>query len=173
MRLINDTCLKTRVGKDARAQGEGRNQIHLTRFLLAESTTQLHNRNPQTSFLQFVPSRLFHEFVAFFWKGRRTPYLRSSMNSAGRVTLFFLLITLITQGKFHCIQFINTLNECNNFEKVYLLCFSCAHWPQPYCDQAKESISLYAVSRELINKHALLSHQVYLRTFSQFPWCIF
>lgn len=120
---INYTCLKTRVGKDARAQGEGLNQIHLTLFLLAESTTGI-RKHP---FLQFVPSRLFHEFVAFFWKGRRTPYLRSSMNSAGRVTLFFLLIALITQGKFYCIRFINTLYECNNFEKVYLLCFSCAH----------------------------------------------
>lgn len=126
--LINDTCLKTSVGKDARAQGEGQNQIHLTRFLLAESTTQLHN--PESANILFTVcsfSTLFYEFVAFFWKGRRTPYLRSSMNSAGRVTLFFLLIALISQGKFCCIQFINTLYECNNFEKVYLLFFSCAH----------------------------------------------
>lgn len=160
MRLINDTCLKTRLGKDARAQGEGRNQIHLTRFLLAESTTQLHNRNPQTSFLQFVPSRLFHEFVAFFWKGRRTPYLRSSMNSAGRVTLFFLLIALITQGKFRCIQFINTFYERNNFKEVYLQCFSRVHWPPPNCDQI-----LAFICQSWTNKHAC-SHQVYLRTFS-------
>lgn len=123
VRLINDTCLKTRVGKDARAQGEGRNQIHLTHFFCSrKAELQPRNRDPQTAFLQFVPFRLFHEFVTFFWKGRQTPYLRRSMNSAGRVTLFFLLIVLITQGKLHCIQDISTFYKYNNFELYYLLC---------------------------------------------------
>ncbi len=131
VRLINDTCLKTRVGKDARAQGEGRNQIHLTRSCCSrKARLQSHNRDPQTSFLQFVPFRLFYEFVTFFWKGRPTPLPATLDEFCGESHFVFLLIVLITQGKFHCIQHIYTFYKHKNFEKYDLLCASFAHWLQ-------------------------------------------
>lgn len=130
---------RMRAKKDARAQGEGRNQIHLTRFLLAQSSTQAHKRNPKIYFLQFVSSQFVQEFATLFWKGRRSPYLRRPMNSAGRVTLFFLLIALKAQGKFQCIQNINTFNDYTNCEMKYqLFFFSCAHWPKCCCDQGEK-----------------------------------
>lgn len=63
-----------------------------------------------TNILSTVCS-FFHEFVAFFWKGRHAPHLRRSMKSAARVTLFFLLIVLITQGRFR-------FYEHKNFENI-------------------------------------------------------
>lgn len=56
--------------------------------------------------------------ICYFLLERETPYLRRSMNSAGRVTLFFLLIVLITQGRFNCIQDINRFYEHKNFENI-------------------------------------------------------
>lgn len=115
-------------------------------------TTGIHEHPFYSLFLFDSSTNLFLSFG----KGDCLPYLRRSMNSAGRVTLFFLLIVLITQGKFHCIQHIYTFYKHKNFEKYYLLCASFAHWLVIVLTSSeKKSISSYSVSRELMNNHAL------------------